>query len=93
MSRHRAEGGLPLSDSEIFEALKAVTIGDAPYTKRFEAFGRSVKIENRGPHARMGRFGGGWERELGLQLGGRGLQGTIIVNLWKGSIRIDPKRA
>lgn len=38
----------------------------------------------------LGDFGGGWERELGLQLGPRGLRGTVIVNLWRGSVRVDP---
>lgn len=51
---------------------------------------REVHIRNRGEGARMGRFGGGWERELGIQLGRNGLRGTIIVNLWRGSVRIDP---
>lgn len=54
--------------------------------------GRKVHLENRGPDAVMGRFGGGWERELGIQLGRRGLSGTIILNLWRGSIRIDPRK-
>lgn len=54
--------------------------------------GRKVHLRNKGPAAVMGRFGGGWERELGIQLGSRGLSGTIIVNLWRGSVRIDPRK-
>lgn len=55
--------------------------------------GRRVHLKNRGPAAHMGRFGGGWERQLGIQLGGRGFAGTIIINLWRGYIRIDPRPA
>lgn len=67
--------------------------GHAGYDRRFEWRGRSVKLENRGPDAPMGRFGGGWEREVGVQLGPNGLRGTIIVNLWRGSVRINPRKA
>jgi hypothetical protein len=66
-------------------------LGDGPFERRITILGRPVRIQNRGPEAVMGRFGGGWERELGIQLGRRGLTGTIIVNLWRGSIRIDPR--
>jgi hypothetical protein len=75
---------------EIATVVRALTVGDAAYHKRVTWKGRPVRFENRGPDARMGRFGAGWDRELGLQLGPRGLRGTVIINLWKGSIRIDP---
>jgi len=65
-------------------------LGSAAYERRTLWRGRAVRVQNRGPAARMGRFGGGWEREVGLQLGRNGLAGTIIVNLWRGSVRIDP---
>lgn len=68
-------------------------LGDDAYEKRTIWRGREVKFSNRGPHARMGRFGGGWDRELGVQLGPNGLKGTVLINLWRGSIRIDPKKA
>lgn len=66
--------------------------GEAHYDKRLTWRGRPVRFGNRGPAAQMGRFGGGWERQIGVQLGRRGLEGTIIINLWRGSIRIDPAR-
>lgn len=69
----------------------ALTLGDKAYNHRTAWRGRPVCLQNRGPAAHMGRFGGGWDRELGLQLGRRGFEGTIIINLWKGSIRIDPR--
>jgi hypothetical protein len=78
---------------EIIRTAYALTVGDAAYEKRATWRGRPVRFSNRGPAALMGRFGGGWNRELGIQLGSRGLAGTIIVNLWKGSVRIDPKGA
>lgn len=66
-------------------------LGDGPYERRLTVRGRPVRLQNRGPAARMGRFGGGWERELGVQLGARGLEGTVIVNLWRASVRVDPR--
>jgi hypothetical protein len=97
--KHRAETKsftrreIPLSDSEIVAAVLALTVGDAEYHRTFEVRGRKVRLQNRGPAAQMGRFGGGWQNSVGMQLGRRGLRGTVIVNLWKGSIRIDPKPA
>ncbi len=65
-------------------------LGRGPYERRTTWRGRPVKLQNRGPDAHMGRFGGGWDRQLGIQLGRNGLSGTVIVNLWRGSVRIDP---
>ncbi|KQP81595.1 hypothetical protein [Aeromicrobium sp. Leaf291] len=66
--------------------------GNAAYERTWAWRGRTWRLRNRGPAARMGRFGGGWDRELGLQLGPRGLRGTVIVNLWKSSLRVDPAK-
>jgi len=102
MSRHRAksprvidvieEVRSQLSDREIVQAALALTVGDEAYRRNLTCFGRPVRLENRGPDARLGRFGGGWQTIVGIQTGRAGLKGTIIVNLGKGSIRIDAKR-
>lgn len=70
----------------------SLVAGNTYVEKRVVVKGRSVRFQNRGEGAHMGRFGGGWQRELGIQMGSRGLRGTVIVNLWKGSIRIDPRK-
>lgn len=105
---HEAEGGMPSwgPTSSAPRALAARTMtgvrtarallgvpgtGEVDHWATFR--GRRVHLKNRGADAYMGRFGGGWERELGIQLGGRGFAGTIIINLWRGSIRIDPRPA
>lgn len=74
-------------------ALRALAAGNAHYERSLTVRGRPVRLSNRGDGAVMGRFGGGWQRELGVQIGGRGLKGTVILNLWKGSVRIDPRPA
>ena len=81
-----------MSPTEILEAVQALTLGDKAYHRKLEISGRPVRLENRGPDARMGRFGGGWQTQVGVQMGSRGSRGTIIVNLGKGSIRIDPRK-
>lgn len=80
-----------MSILRLLKAAYAVTFGNAHYERKVVVRGRSVRFANRGDGAHMGRFGGGWEREVGFQLGSRGVAGTIVINLWKGSIRIDPK--
>lgn len=67
-------------------------LGAGPYEKRLTWRGRPVRLQNRGPHAVMGRFGGGWETEVGFQMGRRGIHGTIIINLGRASVRIDPRK-
>ena len=103
MSAHRADAPTVASvvtevrrkmdDREIVKAAVALTIGNEAYTHRLVVAGRPVRLENRGPSARMGRFGGGWEFSVGIQTGRNGTKGTIIVNLGRGSIRIDPRSA
>lgn len=45
------------------------------------------------PAAPMGRFGGGWQWEVGAQASGFSRpRGTVIVNLLVASIRIDWSR-
>lgn len=66
-------------------------LGDGPYQRDWIVRGRRWRLRNRGPDAVMGRHGGGWDREVGIQLGSRGLQGTVLVTLWRASLRIDPK--
>ena len=62
------------------------------YERRTTWRGRPVRLSNRGPGARMGRHGGGWDFEVGIQLGSRGLDGTVLIKTGRGSIRIDPRR-
>lgn len=104
MSRHRRSGAPTvasviaevrrhMTDAEIVRAAQAITIGNDAYLKRLTVAGRPVRLENRGPDARMGRHGGGWDFEVGVQLGRSGIRGTIIVTLGRGSIRIDPRPA
>jgi hypothetical protein len=102
MTRHRATA--PTVDSMIREVLNqmtrdqvvkaalALTVGKTPYKALLTVAGRPVRLENRGSEARMGRFGGGWDFNIGIQMGRSGTQGTIIVNLGHGSIRIDPRK-
>lgn len=72
--------------------LRGVT-GRAAYDRRTTWRGRPLTFTNRGPDARMGRHGGGWEFELGVQLGRRGARGTVIVSLGRGYLRLDPRPA
>ena len=44
-----------------------------------------VKVEWRSSRNLMGRFGGGWNWEVGIQVGGS----TLIVNLLIASVRFD----
>lgn len=67
-------------------------LGDGPTDKHVTVKGRPVHLSNRGPGAVMGRHGGGWDYKLGVQLGSRGLAGTVIVSLGRASVRIDPAR-
>ena len=48
---------------------------------------KSVKLtyQHRDKTAPMGRFGGGWQWQVGVQVGGK----TAIVNLLVASVRID----
>lgn len=47
-----------------------------------------IKYEHRGPDCMRGRFGGGWNWELGFQYS----SGTLIINLLTFSIQIDKIR-
>lgn len=78
---------------QVLAAARALVVGNARYERQMVVRGRTVHLKNRGDGERMGRFGGGWQRQLGLQLGSRGWRGSIIINLWKGSVRIDPRRS
>lgn len=47
-----------------------------------EIFG-TVTVSHRGPDAPMGRFGGGWQWKLGVQLG----RTEMIISLWVLEVR------
>jgi hypothetical protein len=51
-------------------------------------FGWRFVYNRRSKDNLWGRFGGGWNWELGFQAGGR----TVIVNLLVASVRIERKR-
>ena len=50
--------------------------------------GRHVTYTRKSRNAPMGRFGGGWNWNLGFQAGGR----TVIINLLTVNIRIERKK-
>lgn len=60
-------------------------MGDEPYDRKWHWRGLTFDLNNRGENAPMGRFGGGWQRSLGIQAG----RTTVIINLWKSSLRIQ----
>lgn len=72
------------------QRLLRVAFGTAAGEERGTVLGRTYRVQNRGPAAGMGRFGGGWDFNVGVQMGRRGVKGTIIVNLGKASIRVYP---
>lgn len=47
-----------------------------------------IHYSRRSKKSRMGRFGGGWDWNVGVMAGGK----TIIVNLLVASIRITPAK-
>lgn len=48
----------------------------------YDRDGVKVEYVNRGPHAQLGRFGGGWMWKVGFQAGRlTRKRGTIIINL------------
>lgn len=87
----RAAAVVDLESARLFVTHVRAVLGDAPYDARGKIRGRTWRLQNRGTDAPMGLFGGGWQRQLGVQLGRGGWSGTIIVNLWKSSVRIEPR--
>jgi hypothetical protein len=68
------------------------SVVDPRATQRERAFsvgGRDVRVQWRDVTSPMGRFGGGWQVEAGVQIG----KSTVIVNLGVFSVRIDRRRA
>ncbi|WP_297775383.1 hypothetical protein [Mycobacterium sp.] len=49
---------------------------------------RALRISHRPPDSPMGRFGGGWQWEVGVQVGPR----SVIVNCLVFTIRYDRRR-
>jgi hypothetical protein len=56
--------------------------------KNWTIRGCRIKFEWRDPKSPMGRFGGGWNWNVGVQVGGS----TVILNLLVCSLRFDRKR-
>jgi hypothetical protein len=48
---------------------------------------RAIKVRHRPPESFMGRFGGGWQLEVGVQASRR----SVIVNCLVFSVRFDRK--
>ena len=61
--------------------------GGISIVKEFNILGRRIRFKWQDSEG-LGRFGGGWNIELGLQIGGS----TVIINLIFCSIRIDKRR-
>jgi len=57
------------------------------YKFQFRIFLWEVKVEQRRKSNLWGRFGGGWNWELGIQVGS-----DIIINYLVGSIRISRRK-
>ncbi len=55
------------------------------FTKKFSLWKYSIRIEERSKDNLWGRFGGGWDWKLGIQIGGS----TIIISLLVGEIIIN----
>ena len=59
------------------EVVKPITIGDRIIVVPFRGYNYSVHYSRRSADSPMGRFGGGWQWNVGVQVGGR----TVILNL------------
>ena len=55
--------------------------------KQWRAFGRCITFSWRSRKNPMGRFGGGWQWKIGVQIGGR----TTIVSMLICELRFDPQ--
>lgn len=62
-------------------------MGGKVFQKEWIILGRRVKYEHR-DRSGMGRFGGGWNWQVGIQVGGN----TVIINLLVAALQIDLKR-
>ncbi len=60
----------------------------ARHSREWRIRGRRVSYQRRTADESMGRFGGGWQWKVGVQVGG---SGTLIVNCLVFSLRIEPK--
>lgn len=58
------------------------------FNKTYIFLGRKFRFQQKRKGCLMGRVGGGWDIEFGVQIGGS----SIIVNLFVMSIRIDRHR-
>ena len=58
------------------------------YYRETTICGRRVKVKWRDPTNPTGRFGGGWQYEVGIQVG----PSTVIVNLGVFSVRIERRK-
>jgi hypothetical protein len=61
------------------------------FEKRFTWRGRQGRFGKRGENERMGLFGGGWDRCLGIRMGKEGFKGTIYMELWIFEFRLNKR--
>ena len=71
----------------VFRKLEVRVVPPGGLHKEARIAGRRVRFQWRPPGG-LGRFGGGWDIEAGIQIGGS----TVIINLGFCSVRIDRRR-
>lgn len=57
--------------------------------RKWQAFGLTITYTRRTRAGHMGRFGGGWNWKVGVQVGGK----TVIISLLVAELRVAPTKA
>lgn len=76
---------------DFFKELRSTKIGKKPWFsdtkfRKVVQFGRwKIRAEMRSKNGWMGRFGGGWNYKLGIDVGGR----TVLINLFIMTIAVS----
>jgi len=61
---------------------------DREYSWRTEWMGWAIRYQRRPASNLWGRFGGGWQWKVGIDVGGQ----SVIFNLLVATLRIDPAK-